>query len=490
MVATAGVSQTAAGEPRAPSPGEGVGLVRSFLRAQRTIRVFLEPAPGLGHHAAAIALMERLRELGFAGTVELIYDFAVEDALPYLLPGFRSDGSGIHEFPEIGLTAMRRSYFAEQVRDWVPLGLMAASDSQRDDDYRRWSKVDALLILQPKDWPGTHALHLADGTSVALPELTPLRYVFPRVRVGRIADFLERELGHADALRKKIPGLRALLERRADTLLLPVYGVGTYREEETPADLARLVRVSAALVAMQRSEQGARDKAIVVPLFLPLQPSDLAALETQLRPLREVDLVDGAEEGAERIIAGARPGRVLVVYLGPVSRHVYQHIVARASLPALVAGVNAVNLLEDLGKIYLNMKYPLRARQLQGQPWSELIASASAELRDGPGVTRLALFLGLAVRDPGLRRMFAALRPRSQEDVYRRDKLFHGLLRVIRELPAHPGVSGSRLAAALVAQQVVPVRRRRIWRPPAIAGGRPRAPHRLRWSAPARPRPR
>ncbi len=82
--------------------------VLSFLTNIPLIRVPVVQAPGLGHQSAAVTVVTRLRQLGYQGHIQVVYEnSAVAEKLTRLMPPFnysKTDAQSIAEFPELNLS--------------------------------------------------------------------------------------------------------------------------------------------------------------------------------------------------------------------------------------------------------------------------------------------------------------------------------------------------------------------------------------------------
>jgi hypothetical protein len=209
------------------------------LKAQKTIRIFMAQAPGTGHQGATVALMQRLRDLGFSGTFDVIYDdthggddLSNPQKLESLLPGFKAGGDAIQNIEPLGLDVQVMSLSTFQGnRNPLPAkhGFTGGLDNtKKPEGILKKLEVDFFVQLQPLNWvDGKRGVAYQDENGDEqfheMEELAELGYIYDVTRPD-----IEKELGTAGA-ENKIAGVKKFLEKSEDksahTML--VYGMGT-----------------------------------------------------------------------------------------------------------------------------------------------------------------------------------------------------------------------------------------------------------------------
>jgi hypothetical protein len=435
---------------------DDLARVKRFLatRNNETIRAFVSWGPGNGHESATVTMMNELRQLGFRGAFEVVYDDASKDKLGFLIPGFKPQGPSTQRLESQGMALVSQSQFASNRPRRVSLGITGGYNtaapekgmttlhnwqgSRPSPDCMKVNGIDLLLKLQPKNWNrGTHEIRRPGSDVCPLNDLLGLGYSHPLPRVENLKSFLQAQLGHVPSLRSKIPGMRAVLEAATsgDQELLPVYGVGTNHRPEAASDVARVIKIAKALGTAHEKygKQGKRLRtSTVVPLFLPFDAEHLAQIQSAFPAGSKVRLLDVNDAKTPARIQRARAGQVTLVYVGPVSKGVFEHTFARAAtLPGMVAGANATDLMQAWGRPYLNMKRAVELPGLSTQRGARLLSRAMKQLNKPTtegGHDALARVLALT-RQPGsvYRKRFAAQRPR---DPLSRSKTVAGLARL------------------------------------------------------------
>ncbi len=431
------------------SKREAAGLARitDFLGSQETIRVFMGEAPGNGHQAASVTVMRRLRELGFAGRFEVVYQPGVRAKLSKLLPGFNPFAGSHQTLDGLGAVLIPSQTFLRSPRTRVRLAITGADDYENPG--ASGMSADYFLVLQPQDWSEEATLQAGDEERIELPELTELGYVYRVARPADVPSFVKEEMAHDRALAAKVPGLVKVLSRK-DHHLLPAYGLGFKGVKK----LDRLVKA----LGLARPALGG--KGVVIPVISSLDEEEVAKLKARLAEPRgrrsffgwlartQRRTGGGEDSSGVRVLSerdlelsgaldGLGEGEVLVVLIGPVTQSVFEFLFSQATLPATVAGKNAMNLMRLLGKPFLNTvgDHPAPEGSSLAPEDAVLIRDAHDALRGrlGSSLEDLAAFLAKSL-DPesALSRFYKSLSPLDAP--ISKDKLAQGLLRVIELL--------------------------------------------------------
>lgn len=105
--------------------------VKEELVGLSTIRVAITKAPGLGHQAAGAAVVESLRQLGYEGQIEIVYDsIPTAKKLKHFWSFFGDEDIGqTNSFPKKGLRFRSFDSLANENAPILPLAFMGADDS-------------------------------------------------------------------------------------------------------------------------------------------------------------------------------------------------------------------------------------------------------------------------------------------------------------------------------------------------------------------------
>jgi len=433
----------AAAAPRLEAPGPLAAALEAPVAAQALppdvqavvaaanalpeIRVYFANEPGLGHQSASLAAMRRLRDLGYEGRLEAVYDGDAGELaakVATLLP----DPAALGATVETTASLLRRN------APPVDLALSGGDDAAGPG---RLTRLRALryLRLSPANWiAGDELWELGRSGPRALGTdgATLFRPGGPAEAEAAVSA-LERGFG-AEA---KAAGLRSLLRALPAHDLLPIYGLA-FMTSQSLHD----VLLGAALARRERPDLfGGRG--LVAPLLLPAGGKLAEALRTADPRLSAAVLRARVEDpGLEETLARLKPGQLLALETGPVPPAVFERLFAAATLPPVLEGKNAASLAGLLGLPFLPVRAAatldfmcrvLREDAHRAGDASELLGmtrsgSSSKELLDVLAMNAPEI-AGLIVRaaDPAspLRRLFADFRQR--QDDFGRDKLVRGL---------------------------------------------------------------
>ncbi|MFA6093931.1 MAG: hypothetical protein WCU88_11600 [Elusimicrobiota bacterium] len=344
--------------------------VRAFLAGQKHIRVIVTWAPGNGHQSASVRLIRRLRELGFEGLIEVVYDDEtlkgeVRGKLASLLPGF-DPALSVQEIETGRLSAVALSVFDPKKSPKVQIAITGATDGYLS---LQGYGAEYLLRLQPFEWPFSSIIYndlsFSGDIKVNLDEkgFFSKGFRFNMEEKRDIPAFLESQMSLSPALKAKVAGLSALLDSKAAQTreLLPVYGLITGGQSSAGnAGVLKLHSTVSALKTAVSEHPGFFSGGIVIPVFGDMTSEEKELEKTLLGSrlasgeVKTSDVEDPALPGEiERLAAG----KLLIVFAGGVPQEVFEQVFSHATLPALVAGKNAINLMLSLGKPYFNTKY-------------------------------------------------------------------------------------------------------------------------------------
>lgn len=153
----------------------------SFLHEQKMIRVYVDSAPGFGHQSAGISVMRRLRELGFDGEFEVIYQQKVAGKIQKIYPSFPEGIDG--QLHYLSVESYEQTVKAHKASK-VTLAISGADDGF-GAKFREISLAETYLRLQPLGW-GQSAVYGQDPrlleslanlplANVKSPDLTQLK---------------------------------------------------------------------------------------------------------------------------------------------------------------------------------------------------------------------------------------------------------------------------------------------------------------------------
>ena len=447
--------------PRGPPVVSATGHAEAsraleFIHRLDKIRVYFAAAPGFGHQTATLSIVRRLRDLGYRGALEGIYD--VPDNTPQklgqLLPEFDPTRREDQHLPGLGL-AMRSVPSFTASRDPVPLALTGGADVTMP--FAHSFHADVFLRLGPFDWPHYPDelwLQGRDRPATLYQEGKPLFIYRPAPEAMNEA--LLSGLRPENTPPAKAAGLMTLLRRLEEHDVLAAYGLAFL-------DKFGLHRLALAVSRSmdERPELYGR-RGVVIPLLLEASEKveglkrlvHLPGFDEYAFPQGREDAILSANEGLRRrfktasiespgleaTLKGLRKGDILFLETGAVPPSAFEWFFSRSTLPPMVEGKNAVNLARLMGLPFLPIRHDsmsellgtARPPEVFGARGDKAFTVAEALAHEGGAYEFeiIADFISAAMT-PGspIRSMFEAGRI-SQED-YGRDKLLLAVDRAI-----------------------------------------------------------
>ena len=317
-----------------------------FLRQFKKVRVGITHAPGNGHQAYAVTVIKRVRELGFTGEIEVYYNSEVEKRLVFLLPGFSEGAKGPQNLP--GNIKAIRWPEDNLLQDISVLGLMGG-----DDRGIRASQlgVKTLVKVQPSGWsPGTVEIYGRGVFGLEVSGGLPTHVSAERPAIP--GEFLEAQMGHSLAHKKKIPGIQALMENWQRFETMAAYGLSF---QEGPLKLANLIF---AMKAARLRNPDAFRGPLVIPMVSSFNDAEWKEFHNALRKFptyeKGVQVINSSDQRIVTSLLALGPSEVLVMPIGSVPQDVWNYLFANSSLPPVVSGTTGSNFAKGRGKPYFS----------------------------------------------------------------------------------------------------------------------------------------
>ena len=382
-----------------------------YLAPMQLIRIAVPSAPGNGHQAVGATIAKRLRELGFKGQFEILYDGLIKDKLDLTLPGFDPEGPYKQSLPVLGARTLAVKNGTLMDLPKADLGISASNGFMSGQ-----LRAETELRVGPYAWEFPTVTSGANGVTKHFPELHDYLFSFAPPRPSNVEKFLSESLSGSTRLREKIGGLQALERHRQRVELLPAYGLSDVGDEG---------KVGALLKAVSAAQDLAGDffrSGVVIPFFSYLNGDSLERLQASLLTSsisERVKMVSVRDAGAvESALSALAPGQILLLRVGGVSQDVFEYFFSRQTLPGTMAGANGQNLMRVLGLPFLLTvdKETEGLKEISRRlpdPERSLLEEAGRVLRgDSADAQPLARFL-LEGRNPDstISRAFAAAKP-------------------------------------------------------------------------------
>ncbi len=453
----------------------------AFLKGRKKIRAVFVDAAGYGHQTATLSLIRRLRELGYEGKLEAVFENDILDEdrglskkLGQLLPEFDPFGPAVQHLPGLGLT-MRdlgpRDRGQGPVRlEPVALAFTGGADPKRS--YARKYNADVFLRLGPMGWLEQNywevypdQLYRRDqeaGIPIRSRRDAPLIY---RPLAEEMDDAWFSRIAPANLEPEKAAGLKTLARRIEEHDVLAAYGLQYFNEDRLTLLLVSISH------AMETRPELFKGRGVVVPLLSEFQgaiagvqsrldhprrdngwiaaPRRGAAISSKRKAARRVSFADVRDPDLDVTLRRVGPGDIVVVETGAVPPALFERLFSASTLPPTLEGCNATNLARLLGLPFLPVTMwqldrlvdRFAASEAKRREVSRLVYSRRAGMHDsiayallgGEGefaFERIAAYIAAAMT-PGssLRRMFEDAKLR--QDDYIRDKLVFAARRAL-----------------------------------------------------------
>lgn len=376
--------------------------IDEMLKDQKIIRVLIDHAPGFGNQAASVNMMNRLRQLHFQGTYEVIYPEAAESKiislfnLPKILPPIYHFENTANE----KIDFIRESEYVKQLKNKliapVLLSISGAHDSDSETSnedpatlttYKNLSKFTVSSVyVQIQPWFRQAKV----GDYVATPnnkkiEINPRGkyWVYPFSSFTDAKKYLtDNPDGKIFAAKEK--GIQALMEsiEQQQVNILPVYGYpflksANYSQGNEFDYPQNIFQVLAGARYAQLNGGVGFDKPLIIAVFYDYQneAQELTELfnkdnwgeyeslggnevraalnELGLKKPNVFSTISLAEDNAFQVIKSLRPGQILLLSMGSLPKVVFDGLytyTGNNSWPAIREGESSLSMLIQTGK--------------------------------------------------------------------------------------------------------------------------------------------
>ncbi len=323
-----------------------------FIKGLKLIRISIQEAPGMGDQAIAFDVAKRLRELGFTGNLEFIYEERAQNKISSLL-GTPIVSNQITEFPNEKYRFIPTEYFNDHRTKFEKADL-AISPSFISEGLGRtnytvenaakinpiYLNSNTLIILQPT---GFYDSQIANGNQlITVPNSKNLP-----IKSKDVID--SPHILVAEDPRSNF--LNSLLDSRNKIDFGVGYGLGLY---DGP------IKVYRYLLGMKLTENKRRDlsKPLVFALISKFNNEEKEKLFSLIasNPILKdkVGVVDSGSPNASSIIdRNHLDGKISLSFLGNVPKEIFESLMKQSPFPPTVAGANSISLMQNLGRPYL-----------------------------------------------------------------------------------------------------------------------------------------
>lgn len=280
--------------------------IEDMLSSQKTIRVLIDVAPGFGNQAATINMMNRVRQMHFNGTYEVIYPDIMKDKVISLF-NLPKELPAVYHYQDSNkdkIDFILESYYMKQLKSNsvtpISLSFSGAHDSDtitdcydqpncnsseycedeqncnHFDNFAEYTRSNVYVELQP--WYVQHpegSDYIAVSGTEETMRVTPRGkyWIYPFAQFADTKNYLENTQEGRE-FEAKHPGLQTLINRisQQEINFLPVYGYPFLKQYNYPDNKEypfpqNILQVLTAARVVQQSGNQQYAKPIVVAVF-------------------------------------------------------------------------------------------------------------------------------------------------------------------------------------------------------------------------------
>ncbi len=345
-------------------------LISYYNENFKIIRVVIPEAPGFGHQAASITMMRRLRQLGYTGKFEIIFEDMGETAskvkklIPSLLAADINEIELVKD-PLLGKISVESNYsFSSRCRSkncGVPFAITGAWDGAISaKDYH----CQKLMTLQPFRWAQStpallrnmevptaeyHTRHAINHIGLSEFTFHPLPYDYSHLYKADYDFSLWNKLV-SQKMKIEIEELknigRQLLEK-PNIETMPLYGIDYF-----PGHQKKLQTIIESVDLAMSKSSGEMQSKTVLFFFHKLDAEKYSNLmDIKLSGGKKLNILHLADLAKLNMQELKSP--LTLIEIGSVPQEVFEFFFANTSLPAALEGSNASMLSRNLGKPYI-----------------------------------------------------------------------------------------------------------------------------------------
>lgn len=329
----------------------------AFVNRLPLIRIGITNGAQLGNQAAGLIVYRRLRELGYQGDIEIVYDDHLFEKLNKIMPSLFYGRMGDYNFEYRRVRIVNFSEFQKKISSFetASVAILGARDRGKggfgvpDGSFGPDAlKADLLLQLQPAGWnlgqrsisDGLNTVSLERFSHLGLPRSIVDPYPLD---MDYIYEAMSPVVGNP-ALRD---GLSHFIHLFGHTDIGAVYGHGV--------DVGRpLIQYLAGIRGAFLYNSQLFPNGVVIPVFNNIILKELERMfESHADTLGTVRIMDISDPGLRRAGETLRPGEMLVVSVGTVPQRIFELMYYKSTVPPLVKGLNSIDLMKSIGRPYL-----------------------------------------------------------------------------------------------------------------------------------------
>lgn len=319
-----------------------VQRVKQFLGTLSNIRIGFEKSPGFGHQSATVATMDAIREIGYTGWFEIVYEPENAPKLHTLMPGdFDKDG------PALQVVANKKLKFVGVGNKEAPkkkgeVGLFGANDHGHSGSRLN---TDYALTLQPFEWHQTRRVEAFGEERLLEPERTtpelqrqsPMAFQYDVNSPDDPHQLVDDNLPNNPVLATNLKALLDVASQGAVDMQA-IYGL-----TDTESELGALV--DGVRWAQNNGPTNVRCGATIIAM--------IPGVADNMVP-QNVQIIDLATPGADQALSGLGGTDIAVVKTGRMPQPLFRELYRTSSLPPVLEGANTANFMRLTGLPYMN----------------------------------------------------------------------------------------------------------------------------------------
>lgn len=306
----------------------------------------------MGDQAIALDVSKRLRELGFIGTIEFIFEENAHNKISKLL-GTTIETNKISEFPDRNLRFIPMNFFNEHREHFVQADFAISPSFINTGSARSnysaeisgkinptYLKSSSLIVLQPTGFYDSQIIIKDENITVPGTKNIPIKTVIS-----------ESHISNSVLEDPRAAFLKKLLNTSNTVDFSVGYGLGLY---DGPIKVYRYL-LAMHLTSMHRKDPTKPQVFALISKFNDAEKEKLFSLIQSNPNLKDkIGIVDpNLPDSAALIESNKLEGKISLSFLGNVPKDIFESLMQKSTYPPTVAGANSISLMQNLGRPYL-----------------------------------------------------------------------------------------------------------------------------------------
>ncbi len=342
--------------------------VRAYLENVPKIRVFFGNSPSMGHQNNTYNLMLYLRQIGYKGNFEIVFDdransylqngeldLSTPKKLKYFFPDFSPESTNIQELDGGKITMIPESVFNKNKDRWekVEFGFTGGDDYSALD--ARKMKAKGFLDLYPTEFSGLHPERMTLAEPYVFTDLTPYNWHEIPFQIPKDLEAVIQSIKNPDEATKAVV---KLMQSTVPRDFMPVYGLKGYHNlRGSGFAIQRFSNLVKNVYDATKVTQGTVNNLTSSILVLNQLSEDEKKELTDEFKLKHPDIrvVDLTKPGTSSIENARKGVKEVVVYIvGGLPPSLFNYLLATSRLPPVGGGANFEQVMAQLKRPYLH----------------------------------------------------------------------------------------------------------------------------------------